>query len=91
MTRNDDQCPACGAAATTAGRFFGRAPVAFWPAGLRFWTFKARPVPVLSPSAPRACTACGLLWLHLDAGALRRLLKEAGTEATRQRFGEGAA
>jgi hypothetical protein len=45
MTRDHEQCPACGTTATAPGQFFGRVPFGFLPAGLRFWTLKARPVP----------------------------------------------
>jgi hypothetical protein len=88
---DDEQCPACGARATTAGRFFGRVPFGFLPAGLRFWTLRTRPVPIPTAPAPRACTACGLLWVRVEAATLREILRMAGTDATRQRFSDGAA
>jgi hypothetical protein len=91
MTSRHEQCPACGAAETTAGRFFGRVPMGFLPAGLRFWTFKARPVAFARDSAPRACTACGLVWLQVEPAALRRVISEAGTDATRRQLSDGAA
>lgn len=80
------RCPACGAAAITAGKFFGRPPMGFLPAGLRFWTWKARPVAFPAGATPRACTACGLVWMHVDAESLRQVIGEAGTEDTRARF-----
>jgi hypothetical protein len=86
MPNNDQHCPACGATAISTGQFFGRAPVGFLPAGLRFWTFKARSVAFPSGAHARACTACGLVWVWVDAGALRQVLGEAGTDETRRRF-----
>lgn len=73
-----DKCPACGATPTTAGHFFGRRPMGFLPAGLRFWTMKARPIPFAADVDPRACTACGLVWVRVDATVLRQVIDEAG-------------
>jgi hypothetical protein len=86
LTTGDQRCPACKSADVTAGKFFGRAPFGFLPAGLRFWTFKARPVPFPTDAPLRACTACGLVWLEVDAGVLRQILRDAGTDETARRF-----
>ena len=86
MTTGDQRCPACKSADVTSGKFFGRVPFGFLPAGLRFWTFKARPVPFPTDSTLRACTACGLVWLRVDADVLRQVLREAGTDETVRRF-----
>ena len=58
----------------------------FLPAGLRFWTFKARPLQFGADSTPRACVTCGLVWVTVDAARLLRILREAGTEETRRQF-----
>lgn len=84
---NAQGCPACGAKEVTAGQFFARKPVGFLPAGLRFWTFKARPVPFSPDAAPHACLTCGLVWLRVDPAHLHRVLQEAGTDETARRFG----
>lgn len=88
---DDRQCPACGSPVTTAGNFFGRAPMGFLPAGLRFWTLKARPLPFRGDGRPRACTACGLVWVRVDPAVLRKVLSEAGTDETRRRFSHHVA
>jgi hypothetical protein len=75
---NDNKCPACGTMEVAAGQFFGRRPFGFLPAGLRFWTLKARPVPFPTDTNPRACTKCGLVWLRVDAAVLRQIITEAG-------------
>lgn len=91
MTDHLDQCPACKATDITRGRFFGRPPMGFEPAGLRFWTLKARPLPFTGGGKPRACTACGLVWVQVEPERLRRMLREAGTDETRRRFrGDGS-
>jgi hypothetical protein len=77
----DQQCPACSGKAITAGQFFGRRPLGFLPAGLRFWTTKARPI-AFSASGPLACTACGLVWLRVEAALLRQVIREAGRHET---------
>jgi hypothetical protein len=74
----DHQCPACGATTITAGQFFSRRPVGFLPARLRFWTLKARPVAFTTGANPRACTACGLVWVRVDPAELRGVISEAG-------------
>lgn len=74
----DEKCPACGATPTTRGRFFGRRPMGFLPAGLRFWTMKARPVGFTPGTDPYACTACGLVWVRVDAAELRQVIGDAG-------------
>ncbi len=74
----DDKCPACGAAPTTTGHFFGRRPMGFLPAGLRFWTMKARPIAFTRGVDPRACPACGLVWVRVDPAELRQVIAGAG-------------
>ena len=82
---HDHQCPACGATTITADQFFGRGrPVGFLPAGVRFWTLRARPVPFPSAADPRAYTACGLVWLRADPALLRQVISEAGRDETKR-------
>jgi hypothetical protein len=90
-------CPRCASTHVTPGTFRGegRWAVAFRPAGLRFWTFKAKEV-VLPPSSfgePNAwaCMTCGLAWAEVDAEKLREKIDEVGKEETRARFAEALA
>lgn len=95
MTESSLQCPACGASDVVRGRLGDGRPGTFTPDGLRFWTFTVGMLPLLDrsdPGAPplsgtaRACTECGLVWTHVDPERLRSVLRDAGTEATRERF-----
>lgn len=89
---NDTSCPRCGSGTVTPGRLIGGgAPVAFFPGGLRFWSLKTGglelPVAGIEGSHAQACTACGLVWSQIDAPRLLTMLREAGTDQTRARFG----
>lgn len=95
MTMPSLQCPACGASGVARGRLCAGRRGIFTPEGLRFWTLAVPMLPLLDrsdPAAPpskgkaHACTACGLVWTHVDPKRLRTVLREAGTEATRARF-----
>jgi hypothetical protein len=65
--------------------------VYFRPAGLRFWTRHVPFLPLQAAGLGReqafGCVACGLVWTEVAPAALQQLLTEAGTDATRQRFG----
>ncbi|MFL5575685.1 MAG: hypothetical protein ACJ79S_06955 [Gemmatimonadaceae bacterium] len=95
MSEPSLQCPACGASDVTRGRLGEGRPGTFTPDGLRFWTLTVGMLPLLDRSDPgaapmsgagHACTACGLVWTHVDPERLRTVLREAGTAATRARF-----
>lgn len=86
-------CPRCASPHVVAGTIMGdrwRAS-AFKPAGVRFWTFTGTVLALLAPAFlepnGKACVACGLVWTEVDARALRTVLREAGTDETRARFG----
>ena len=89
------QCPACGATDVARGQLTQGRPGTFTPEGLRFWTLAVGMVPLMDrsdPGAPtltataHACTICGLVWTHVDPERLRTVLRDAGTERTRERF-----
>ena len=95
MTDASLRCPACGAGNATRGRLTAGRPGTFTPDGLRFWTLTVGMLPLIDRSDPgaapmsataHACTACGLVWTHVDPERLRTVLLTAGTEATRARF-----
>jgi hypothetical protein len=69
------KCPACADPVTVPGRT-NEGPAQFLPNGLRLFALTSG-VAVKWPM--HACTSCGLVWSHLDAGALRRLVDEKGT------------
>jgi hypothetical protein len=63
------------------------------PDGLRFWSLTVPMLPLLdrSSAAPlkgtaHACLTCGLVWMHVEPERLRTVLRNAGTQATRERF-----
>jgi hypothetical protein len=68
----------------------------FTPEGLRFWTLTAGMLPLLERGDPgsaaangtvHACTACGLVWSHVDPERLRTVLRDAGNDDTRTKHG----
>jgi hypothetical protein len=83
-------CPRCDTRQVTRGHFM-RGAVYFRPAGLRFWTRHSPFLPLGAVGLRReqafGCVACGLVWTEVAPAALQRLLTEAGTDATRRRFG----
>jgi hypothetical protein len=83
-------CPRCDAHQVTLGHLV-RGAAYFRPVGLRFWTRHVPFLPLRAPGLGReqvfGCVACGLVWTEVAPGALQRLLAEAGTDATRRRFG----
>ena len=89
-------CPECGASDVARGQLGQGRPGTFTPEGLRFWTLTVGMLPLHDRSDPgsptlsgtaHACTACGLVWTHVDPERLRTVLREAGTESTRRRLG----
>jgi hypothetical protein len=95
MTEPSLPCPACGATNATGGRLNDGRPATFTPAGLRFWTLTVVMVPLVDRSTPgapplsataHACTACGLVWTHVDPERLRTVLRDAGTAETHEQL-----
>lgn len=95
MTDTAASCPACGAPGSVRGRLSEGRPGTFTPDELRFWTLTVTMLPLLDrhdPGAPplsgaaRACTACGLVWTHVDPARLREVLEKAGTDEARARL-----
>lgn len=96
MTQRAPQCPGCGASDVARGRLNDGRPGTFSPEGLRFWTLTLGMLPLQDRSDPgsptpttiaHACTACGLVWSHVDPERLRTVLRDAGTEDTRAKHG----
>ena len=99
MTERSLQCPECGASDVARGRLNDGRPGTFTPEGLRFWTLTVGMLPLHDRSDPgspplsaaaHACTACGLVWSHVDPERLRTVLRDAGTDDTRAMHGPGA-
>ena len=95
MTQIPATCPACGAPETVRGQLSEGRPGTFTPDDLRFWTLTLTMLPLLDRydvGAPplggtaRACTACGLVWTHVDPARLRDVLAKAGTDEARARL-----
>jgi hypothetical protein len=96
MTESNPRCPECGAPDVARGRLNHGRPGTFTPEGLRFWTLTVGMLPLHDrndPGSPEmsgtahACTACGLVWTHVDPERLRTVLRDAGTEAMRKKHG----
>ena len=94
MTEATLQCPECGSTYVARGRLGHGRPGTFTPDGLRFWTLTASTLPLRDRIDPgsaaltgtaHACTACGLVWSHVDPERLRFVLRKAGTKSTRKK------
>jgi predicted RNA-binding Zn-ribbon protein involved in translation (DUF1610 family) len=96
MTEASLRCPECGSTDVARGRLSHGRPGTFTLDGLRFWTLTAATLPLhdrIDPGSTaltgtaHACTACGLVWSHVDPERLRFVLRNAGTRNTRKKHG----
>jgi uncharacterized Zn finger protein len=86
MTKGNVECPQCGTSEVVRGLLSDGRPGSFTPAGLRFWSLTVGTLAVYDRSDPEAppsngiahaCTACGLVWTHVDPERLRAVLRGA--------------
>lgn len=68
------KCASCGHGILVEGKLRGAGLLYFKPDKTKFWTLKES----LVPTRARACTACGHIQMHADAGRLGELRPGGG-------------